>query len=155
MYKIYKGPVHRNHGNIYIACPVKTRVCTTSPLGTARISTRPATKSVDSGRVGCPGMVFDYRYNFSGAHVLTDQRRQGWGTNLVRRCGTNQPQWWRWFLFFHKEISVTITYLFRRSLTIINIVEGLEGIPGVINNHGTSQPIAILIREVTMVPISS
>lgn len=34
MYKNYNGLVDRNRGEIYRACPVKTGVCTTSPVGT-------------------------------------------------------------------------------------------------------------------------
>ena len=34
MYSNYRGPVDRNRGRIYKACPVKTGLCTTEPIGT-------------------------------------------------------------------------------------------------------------------------
>lgn len=34
MYSNYRGPVDRNRGRIYKACPVKTGLCTTEPVGT-------------------------------------------------------------------------------------------------------------------------
>lgn len=34
MYSNYRGPVDQNRGRNYKACPVKTGLCTTEPVGT-------------------------------------------------------------------------------------------------------------------------